>query len=92
MDKQKYLNFRVVITQDEDSIFVAECPAIPGCHSQGDTYEEAEKNIKEAIQLCLKVAEDDEEYRSSIDFEEYSKPRMVSISNILIPTSQFKLI
>ncbi|MBI2112165.1 type II toxin-antitoxin system HicB family antitoxin [Candidatus Woesearchaeota archaeon] len=34
MKNQKYLNFNVVITQDEDGIYVADCPAIPGCHGQ----------------------------------------------------------
>jgi len=86
MKNQKNLNFNVVITQDEDRIFVADCPAIPGCHTQGSTYEEAEKNIKEAIKLCLKVAEEDKDYKDSIDFKSAVSPRMVSISNILIPS------
>lgn len=62
------INFKVIITQDEDGVFVASCPAIPGCHTQGATYEEAGKNIQEAIRLCLKVAEKDTAYRSTIDF------------------------
>jgi predicted RNase H-like HicB family nuclease len=86
MKNQKHLNFSVVITQDEDGIYVVDCPAIPGCHSQGSTYEEAEKNIKEAIKLCLKVAEEDQDYKDSIDFESANSPRMVSISSILIPS------
>ena len=84
MKNQKYLNFNVVITQDEDGVYVADCPAIPGCHSQGSTYEEAEENIKKAIQLCLKVAEEDHDYKDSIAFEDASTPRMVSISNIVV--------
>lgn len=47
--------FNVTIDRDEDGIWIVECPSIPGCVSQGDTKEEALKNIKEAIQLCLKV-------------------------------------
>lgn len=86
MKNRKYLNFNVVITQDEDGVYVADCPAIPGCHSQGSTYEEAEKNIKEAIKLCLKVAEEDKDYKDSIDFESATSPRMVSISSVLIPS------
>jgi len=89
MTIQKYLNFNVVITQDEDGVYVADCPAIPGCHSQGDTFEEAEKNIKDAIKLCLQVAEKDKEYKGSIDFESASNPRMVSISSITIPNPSF---
>jgi predicted RNase H-like HicB family nuclease len=45
----------VTIFQDEDGIFVAECPAIPGCISQGKTEEEAMKSIREAIKECLEV-------------------------------------
>lgn len=89
MKSQKYLNFNVVITQDEDGVYVADCPAIPGCHSQGDTYEEVEKNIKDAIQLCLKVAKEDKQYRSTINFDAADKPRMMSISNITIPNLRF---
>ena len=43
------MKFRVIIEQDEDGIFVAHCPALPGCISQGATREEAQANIKEAI-------------------------------------------
>lgn len=41
--------------QDEDGMFIAECPSIPGCLSQGKTRKEAEKNIKDAIKECLEV-------------------------------------
>ncbi len=41
--------------RDEDGVWIAECPAIPGCVSQGATKEEALENIKEAIRLCLEV-------------------------------------
>jgi predicted RNase H-like HicB family nuclease len=48
------MRFTVVLTPDEeDGGFVAECPAIPGCISEGDTVEEALTNIKEAIEGCL---------------------------------------
>ncbi len=43
------MKFRVIIEQDEDGVFVAHCPALPGCISQGATREEAQANIKEAI-------------------------------------------
>lgn len=49
------MKFNIVIYQDEDGVFVAECPAIPGCVSQGKTEEEAEKNIRLAIKECLEV-------------------------------------
>ena len=49
------MKFTVTFDRDEDGIWIAECPAIPGCVSQGTTKEEALQNIKEAIRLCLEV-------------------------------------
>lgn len=66
----KILNFRVIVEQDEDGIFVASAPAIPGCYTQGSTYEKTIKRIKEAIELCLEEAEKDPSYKSQIDFSE----------------------
>ncbi len=43
------MRFRVLIEQDEDGVFVAEVPSLPGCISQGKTRGEALENIKEAI-------------------------------------------
>jgi predicted RNase H-like HicB family nuclease len=43
------MKYRVKIEQDEEGMFVAECPTLPGCVSQGDTRVEAVKNIKDAI-------------------------------------------
>jgi predicted RNase H-like HicB family nuclease len=45
----------ITICQDEDGVFIAECPSIPGCVSQGKTEEEAEENIRDAIKECLEV-------------------------------------
>jgi predicted RNase H-like HicB family nuclease len=45
----------VTLTQDEDGMFVAECPSIPGCVSQGKSEEEAINNVREAIRECLEV-------------------------------------
>lgn len=49
------MKFAIVIYQDEDGAYIAECPAIPGCISQGRTAEEAEANVREAIRECLEV-------------------------------------
>ncbi len=43
------MKYRVIVEQDEDGVFVAEAPALPGCVSQGATREEAVANIKDAI-------------------------------------------
>ena len=47
--------FTITISQDEDGVFTAECPSIPGCISQGATEAEAERNIRAAIPECLEV-------------------------------------
>ena len=47
------MKFRVVIEPDEDGVFVAECPNLPGCISQGQTRDEAVNNIRDAIQGYL---------------------------------------
>jgi len=49
------MKFLITIFQEEDGMFIAECPSIPGCVSQGKTEQEAEKNIQEAIKECLEV-------------------------------------
>ena len=43
------MKFRILIQEDEDGIFVAECPTLPGCISQGRTRAEAIINIQDAI-------------------------------------------
>ena len=45
----------VTLERDETGTVVAECPAIPGCVSQGKTEDEALANIREAIQACLEA-------------------------------------
>jgi antitoxin HicB len=45
--------YRVIVEPDEDGIYVAEVPTLPGCISQGRTRTEAIENIKEAIAVYL---------------------------------------
>ena len=47
------MKFRVTVEPDEGGVFVAECPALPGCHSQGANVEEALANMRDAIQGYL---------------------------------------
>ena len=47
--------YSVYIEKGEDFGYVAHCPAIPGCHSQGKTMEEAIDNIKDAIRGCVEA-------------------------------------
>jgi predicted RNase H-like HicB family nuclease len=49
------MELSVTLEQDEDGVWIAECPSIPGCVSQGNTREEALSNVQEAIVLCLEV-------------------------------------
>lgn len=45
--------WRILVEQDEDRMFITECPSLPGCISQGKTREEALENIQDAIKGYL---------------------------------------
>jgi len=49
------MKFPVTLERDEDGMWIAECPSIPGCVSQGKTREEALEMVQKAISVCLKV-------------------------------------
>ena len=51
------MDLNVIIEKDEDGYYTAEVPALPGCLSQGKTYDEAVSNVKEAIEGWLEVME-----------------------------------
>ena len=53
--------FPVIIEKDEDGFFVADCPDLQGCHSQGATIEEAITNIRDAIKLNLKILKEEKQ-------------------------------
>ena len=53
--KKKVRNFTVLIEQDEDGIYIATVPDIPGCYTQGKTVQQAMERVKEAIQVCLEA-------------------------------------
>lgn len=72
-DEHSY-SFRVVIEQDEDGVFCASVPVLPGCHSHGVSYEEALENIKEAAALQVEVLRD--------HGDEIPPSRPVSVENI----------
>jgi predicted RNase H-like HicB family nuclease len=52
MTKRKHV-FQIIIEQDEAGYYVAECPALRACYTQGKTYEEVIANIRDVIALCL---------------------------------------
>lgn len=49
------MEFYVTMYRDEDGMYIAECPAIPGCVSQGKTEAEALANVRDAIKECLEA-------------------------------------
>lgn len=53
------MKFKIVIEKDEDGWFVATCPSLPGCISQGKNEREAIKNMKEAIALHVQALAED---------------------------------
>ena len=55
------MKYRVILEQDEDGVFVAEVPALPGCISQGATRAEALTNAQEAIEAYLESLKAHEE-------------------------------
>ena len=65
--------FPVVLVRDEDGMFAAECPILPGCFSQGATRAEALANIQEAIELTLEC-QASEGWTLPEDFELTSVP------------------
>ncbi len=44
---------QVLIEEDEDGKYIASCPSLQGCYTQGDTIEEAMENIQDVIEMCL---------------------------------------
>ena len=54
----KVLQFKVIIEQDEDDMYVASVPELPGCYTQAKTLEELRKRVREAIKLVLETDKD----------------------------------
>ncbi len=50
---QRTYQLQVLVEIDEDGKYVASCPALQGCYTQGDTFEEAMTNIRDVIAMCL---------------------------------------
>ena len=62
--KIKNKKLPIVIERDEDGFYVVECPVLSGCFTQGKTLDEALKNIREVIELCLEEKENQETIES----------------------------
>jgi len=64
------MRYRILIEQDEDGMYVAECPSLPGCVSQGESRKEALANIQDAIKGYLEsLKKHDEPIPPSIEEE-----------------------
>ena len=50
----KIYDVQVIVEQDEDGMYVASCPALEGCYTQGKTFEEAIKHIRDVTLMCLR--------------------------------------
>ena len=59
MEKEQVQTYMAFFEQEKDGGYSVSVPSLPGCFSQGDTFEEARKNIKEAIELYLDDADED---------------------------------
>jgi len=73
--KRRVFEFDVVILEDETGGFVAFVPALPGCHTQGDSLDEVLRNVREAIELYLETLSDEEK-------EELVGRRVVGIQRV----------
>ena len=49
----KRLHLPIIIEMDEDGYYIVSCPLFRGCHSYGETIDEALENIREVIEMCL---------------------------------------
>jgi predicted RNase H-like HicB family nuclease len=64
------MKYRILLEKDENGVFVAECPALPGCISQGKTRQEALENIRDAIKGYIQsLKKHNEPVPSSIEEE-----------------------
>ncbi len=59
MSGSEKVQFPVFVEKDEDGFYVAECPLLEGCYTQGKTLDEALKNIAEVIEMCLEEKKED---------------------------------
>jgi predicted RNase H-like HicB family nuclease len=65
----KKIHLPIIIEQDEDKVYIVSCPQFKGCHSYGNTIDEAMHNLNEVIVMCLEE-EGIENMNSFIGFRE----------------------
>ena len=72
----KKIHLPIIIEMDEDGYYIVSCPLFKGCHSYGETIEEALDNIREVIEICLEETEI-EELNKFVGFREVEIVRNV---------------
>jgi predicted RNase H-like HicB family nuclease len=72
--KRKHV-FQIIVEQDEAGYYVAECPALRACYTQGKTCEEVIEDIKDVIALCL---EDLKAHRKTIP----KQPEIIGVQRV----------
>lgn len=72
--KREVLAFNAVFLEENDGGYSVSVPALPGCFSQGDTFEEAAENIKEAIALYLEDEWEEKEWARNRPKKEFMAP------------------
>lgn len=75
--KKEILTFNAVFSEEDAGGYSVSVPALPGCFSQGDDFEEAAKNITEAIELYLDDEKDFEEWTGNKNKKEFLAPVQV---------------
>ena len=72
---EQVLQFKVIIEQDEDGIYVASVPELQGCYTQGKTLEQVRERIREAIELVLetdqKVVDEKKDFTEDVYIHQY---------------------
>ncbi|MEW6610352.1 MAG: type II toxin-antitoxin system HicB family antitoxin [Patescibacteria group bacterium] len=74
-------SFRVIVEKDEDGLFVASAPSLPGCRTQGKTYEEVIGRMREAIELYLEVLKEERQFEPITAKE---TPRFLAIEDVAV--------
>ena len=69
----------VIIEVDEDGVFIVSCPLFKGCHSYGNTIDEAIENLSEVIEICI-----DEETETSNSLQNYVGIKEIKIAELKI--------
>ncbi len=76
----KVLEYNAVFTSEEDGGFSVSVPGLPGCFSEGDTFEEAQKKIKEAIELYLEPNSKEDPIYAIDPRSQFMAPVRISLS------------